>query len=369
MSPLPPRRRRARPVADAPVVALLPRAEDLAKGWLLALIEHVPLSAAPGLLSTRLEHDGPRLAQAVLRALSSDEDLRRLQPEGEWRELAEGAGELVGASSAVDVSGAVEALRAVTWSALAQELNDPDPALVGQLAERLALVCEVVRDAALQRPGVAAGFQPAPPVPGEGAVWAATSAVATPAGAAAPPAVATAASTQCGPAPGEPLPPPEAAPPRGWLQDAPSPSASLWAEALQEEIRRSGEHPLSLLVAELEDFTRIEQVETSAATSELFGRFVAAVRAVVRQRDILVIESGARAWIIAPRTDRSGASSLARRITHAVGALPPWRGAPLQASVGIAVLSEDGRSGAELIEAAEQSRWAAQAAGVAVAES
>ena len=34
----PPRRRRARPVADAPVDVLLPRAEDLAKGWLLALL-------------------------------------------------------------------------------------------------------------------------------------------------------------------------------------------------------------------------------------------------------------------------------------------------------------------------------------------
>ena len=44
----------------------------------------------------------------------------------------------------------------------------------------------------------------------------------------------------------------------------------------------------------------------------------------------------------------------------------PWRGAPLSASVGVAVLGEDGRSAEELIDAAEQARFAAAAEGVDV---
>ena len=68
MPPVPPRRRRARPVADAPIDSLLPRSEDLAKGWLLALLEQAPLDEAPGILAAELTRDGPRLCEAALRA-------------------------------------------------------------------------------------------------------------------------------------------------------------------------------------------------------------------------------------------------------------------------------------------------------------
>ena len=69
MLPVPPRRRRARPVADAPIDSLLPRSEDLTKGWLLALLEDAPLDEAPGILAADLTRDGPRLCTSVLRAL------------------------------------------------------------------------------------------------------------------------------------------------------------------------------------------------------------------------------------------------------------------------------------------------------------
>ena len=42
----PPRRRRPRPVADAPVAQLLARERDLAKGWLLAVLEEAELDEA-----------------------------------------------------------------------------------------------------------------------------------------------------------------------------------------------------------------------------------------------------------------------------------------------------------------------------------
>ncbi|HEY8765189.1 MAG TPA: hypothetical protein VIM18_13425, partial [Solirubrobacteraceae bacterium] len=76
----PPRLRRARPVADAPIDALLLRVEDLTKGWLLALLEQAPLDDAPAILAADLARDGPRVCSAVVRALADESDLHRLEP-------------------------------------------------------------------------------------------------------------------------------------------------------------------------------------------------------------------------------------------------------------------------------------------------
>lgn len=141
---------------------------------------------------------------------------------------------------------------------------------------------------------------------------------------------------------------------------APEPAA-LWVGALREEIQRTGPAPLSLLLAELEDADRVLAVESEPTTT--FNEFTHALRRAVRRQDILVCETPSRAWVIARDTGRSGARSLVERISHAVRDAPPWRGAPLLASVGFAVLGEDGRTPAELIEAAEEDRFVSSAGG------
>ena len=164
MPPMPPRRRRARPVADAPIDALLPRSEDLAKGWLLALLEQAPLVDAPAILSTDLTRDGPRVCDAVLRAIANDSDLRRLEPGGALTPLAARVGELAGAASPAAVSRAVDALVGVIWAAVRDELRGADADLVAELTERLALIGELVRSAALERSAAAPVVPPPGPV-------------------------------------------------------------------------------------------------------------------------------------------------------------------------------------------------------------
>src|SRR5947209_13180678 len=110
-----PRRRRARPVADAPIDALLGRVDELAKGWLLALLEDAPLEEAPAILAGDLPRDGPRICAAVVRALADDNDLRRLEPGGALEPLAAHTGRLVGARGSDQIARAVEALHAVLW--------------------------------------------------------------------------------------------------------------------------------------------------------------------------------------------------------------------------------------------------------------
>jgi hypothetical protein len=97
MQARPPRRSPARPVADTPIEPLLFHVEDLAKGWLLAVLEEEPLERAGAILGTELGREGPSICEAVLRALVSDEDLARLEPGGRLEALGTRAGELTGA--------------------------------------------------------------------------------------------------------------------------------------------------------------------------------------------------------------------------------------------------------------------------------
>ena len=126
------------------------RAEDLAKGWLLALLEQAPLHDAPTILAADLSRDGPRVCDAVVRALANDADLRRIEPGGALEPLVGAAGAFAGAGGVTSASQAVDALHGVIWSAIRAELGDPDGEQVSDLAERLALVIERVRGAALR---------------------------------------------------------------------------------------------------------------------------------------------------------------------------------------------------------------------------
>lgn len=419
MLPGAPRRRRARPVADAPIDALLSRSEDLAKGWLLALLEGAPLDDAPRILAAELTRDGPRVCDAMLRAIADDADQRRLEPGGALAPLAARVGELAGATGPEATSYAVDALQGVVWAALRSELRDPDPELIAELAERLAQVSELMRAAALRvavagaeggaRGPALAAVPPAPqverppapaqePPPAARAESPASEAPHAPPSEP-PPPVATTRAPIPPPQPPPARPPevePEVAPrpstpqtwgppetsslpqmsglpqtsslPQTWggtQRPSPTPDA-LWVGALQEEIQRTSDAPLSLLLAELEDADRVLAVDPETRGATTFSAFAQAVRGVVRRQDILVSETESRAWIIARDTSRPGAQALGARISAAVREAPPWRGAPMAASVGIAVLGEDGRTPQELMDSAEESRFAAAANGVDV---
>ena len=130
------------------MAALVEGGDELAKAWLLALIEEEPLARARSIPVDQLAREGPAICVLVVRALASDCELEAVASSDD---RAARAGELAGANKAEDVSRAVDALRAVVWSALLRALSDPDATLVAELAERLALVCELVRGAALRR--------------------------------------------------------------------------------------------------------------------------------------------------------------------------------------------------------------------------
>ncbi len=378
-----PRRRRPGPVVTEGVEALLLRGEELAKGWLLALVEDAPLESAAAIMAGDVARDGPRICDAVVRAVYDEADLRRIEPGGVLEPLMSRAGELAGVRSAETAARAVEALRSVIWSALRTELARTDPDMLADAGERLSLVAELVRAAVLRRRADDdAGSAPRPRVPplrvarpdipavpggeplgagplerrGEGSATPGLAGTGGPVGAGGGKAGVsrTAGRSKARTKPRRRRPRsrrkqrrrvtlPRTASDRGRpVGDA------LWIGALRDEIVRAARAriPLSLLLVELEDAERMLAAEPRGEASATFGRFAQAVRTALRHRDVLACETESRAWIIARDTGRTGAQALGTRIVAAVPMEESWRGAPLTVSVGLAVLGEDGHNAA-----------------------
>ncbi len=307
-----PRRRRPRPLAGAPVGALVERAPEIARGWLLAVLEVSPLDALAALPAAEFARRAPELCAAVARALGDESALDRLRPGGELAGLAAQSGRLAGASDPAGCLGAVEVLREVTWATAWAALEAPEPEEVAELAVRLSHVCGVVAAAAVRAP-LTAALDVAPRAP-------------------------------------------------RWQGPEPTGTggASPWVPALEERIA-SG-RPFALLLAELEDLDRLTGAEPELHLEALFARLARAVRAEVRGPDVVAWEDGGRTWVIADDVARGGAESLARRIAEALRGAE-WRGAPLLASIGFALYPQDAERVEALIEAAEEGVFAARSAG------
>jgi GGDEF domain-containing protein len=404
MAPDAPHRRPGRPVADAPIERLLAHTEDVARSWMFALLCEVELHESPGVVTEPFTRDGPRICDAALRALVEDSDLRRLERDGALWPLAARVGEMTGSSAPQRVLAAVDALYDVLWRELRGELRGAaDPDLVADLATRLSRVCALIRDAGLAGAGAGPGREPgqrrglgergtqrregarAPWEDDPGPKAEERAADARPGGDAGPGEAAGAGDageagdgrelepgrepgdtgeTRRGPAAGAQTlstagtegPPPGARP------------VPLWVGALTEEIEaaKASFAPLSLLLAELEDADRIVASAGAERADRAFSEFALALRRALRRQDILVQETPFRAWVIARDTARAGAHSLGTRIAESVGETSSLSGSPLVSSVGVAVLGEDGIDCAQLMEAAEEARFAASARGIEV---
>jgi GGDEF domain-containing protein len=141
-------RRRSRPVADAPALD----GAEVAKAWLVELVAVAPLERAARLPGPRFAEDAPRLCAAVVAALGSDAALDDLEPGGALAPLAAGAGHLAAAPTALEAVSALDALRAVVWSAIVEAADRPVPGQVADLADRLGAVVSALTTATLESP-------------------------------------------------------------------------------------------------------------------------------------------------------------------------------------------------------------------------
>ena len=317
---------RPRPVADPVVDAVAARPDEVARRWLLALLESAPLDAATKVPVDALAQDGPAFCAAVLTLVSSDEALATLV-----ESAASPGSELMRLSGASDGPGAVaaaEALRRAVLEEAAAELPHSDAVVLADLGDRLAHVCSHLAVAALAAPTSERRMAPARE-----------------------------------PVPAQEDEEPDTPGPRPLRPQAADPEAApLWHAALERHVADGGR--FGLLLVELDGAERLRLAEGPDAAGELFERAAGAVRGGVRRSDVLAHEDDGRIWVIAPDAVRAGAASLAARVADAVEGAASSRGAPLTASIGLALYPDDGRSGDELTAQAEEGAFAARAAGV-----
>ena len=369
-----PRRRRPRPVVTEGVEGLLLRGEELAKGWLLALIEDAPLEEAAAIMAGDVARDGQRICDAVVRAIYDEADLRRIETGGVLEPLVSRAGEIAGVRSAEAAAHAVDTLRSVVWSALRTELERTDPDLLAEGGEAGGASRPPGPPLRVARPDVPSASRGRPAEPGRperhGEGSAPPGLAGTQGQVGAGGVEARAHGLENGGAmervEDDWAPSGEAYPvSAGGVSSV---GDALWIGALRDEIVRAARAraPLTLLLVELDDADRLLAAEPRVQASATFGRFARAVRTALRHRDVLACETDSRAWIIARDTGRAGAQALGSRIVMAVPSEESWGRAPLTVSVGLAVLGEDGHNAASLIDAAEQMRFAAEASGIGI---
>ena len=100
---------------------LLSPGEDLAKGWLLALLERAPLSEALQIVSAELIGEAPRVCEAFVRALADDRELQRIAF------LVSQTGTLAGGHRDTgEALRAIDALQGAIWSGVREALGPED---------------------------------------------------------------------------------------------------------------------------------------------------------------------------------------------------------------------------------------------------
>jgi GGDEF domain-containing protein len=355
----------ARPVAVADIRLgdVLDSAEDLAKRWLLALLDNRPLQRAGELSLVRFAQHAPALCAQVLRALQSDGELDGLRlpaPAGDDGDPAEQSvrvdlaeqsarvDQLLGATDAAEVVDAFESLRAVLWRALAGTLENADADVVGRVSDRLAHACSLLSARALaSQVVVPTAAEPDPAAPGENDR-----------------APRIEVQLDAGDAR---VPEPDLEDP--WAIDAPAPQEdSPWSAHVASEIERrfvDGE-PFAVLLIEVVSFERLRDAEDPGELDELMAVVQQALEEPLGRSARLAAEGAGRWWLVAWGLHAVEGRTLADRLAHRVSVSVSHRGVPLKVAIGIAVSPEDGREAAELAERAEDELYAARAAGVEV---
>ena len=346
---------RARPVADAPVVALTRDAEGVARDWLVELVGASPLAAAAALPVAELARSGPALCASMARALASDDELDRLRAGGDLRGLAA----LPAAPDAAATLAAVEARRRALWAAAMAAWPRATADMVGDLAQRLAAVCAEVAAAALD-PGQPANGPVAGRAPrvqptvreayAAGAPPLATDPVPEPWEAGAPPIVRPPIASAA--------PEPQGEEPRVADGDPHTHLAARAAEFLADG------RPFAALLVELDGIESLLAADQDGEVRAAVDAAEQALEDLLRPGDAIRRESPGRLWLTLPGAGPAGARALALRAAAAVERAAAHRGTPLTASVGMAVCPRDGADAEHLAEVAETALVEAQAAGV-----
>ncbi len=139
-------------------------------------------------------------------------------------------------------------------------------------------------------------------------------------------------------------------------------------EALDRELisAERHEHPVSVIMADLDHFKKVNDRLGHPAGDEVLRVFSDLMKRYVRGSDICCRYGGEEFLLVLPQIAKEDAGKRAHQLCSAIGAAPVRYDAaviPVTASFGVATFPHDGRTTGELIAAADSALYAAKAAG------
>jgi diguanylate cyclase (GGDEF)-like protein len=132
--------------------------------------------------------------------------------------------------------------------------------------------------------------------------------------------------------------------------------------------RRRFEHPVGLVMVDLDDFKRVNDTYGHQQGDKVLAHVSWVLRDVSRDLDTVARYGGEELAVVLPQTDASGAAQLAERMRQAIEGLriPRVGGSgtiEVTASFGVASVPENADARNELIAAADAALYAAKAGG------
>ncbi|BCJ26200.1 GGDEF domain-containing protein [Actinocatenispora sera] len=144
--------------------------------------------------------------------------------------------------------------------------------------------------------------------------------------------------------------------------------------ALSNEVERATrfDRRLSVLAMDLDRFKEVNDTYGHSAGDAVLVAFAQRIRTEIREIDLACRQGGEEFVVLLPETDRGGAAHLAERICATVRDLrvpiaapdgrEPWE-IQVSVSIGVAVYPDHGRTGQDVLDAADDALYAAKAAG------
>jgi len=288
--------------------------EELAKAWLLAVLERTPLEEMERVPISWIASEGPPLIADIVRSLGGPAGSRSLELPAEGIERIGELGELRHGRAAFEIPRDLAALQALLIEALRREIPERQLGSFAGSVERLA---EIFGDIQAQvgerlvrgRSGGAA-LDPLTGLPGEAELH-------------------------------------------------------EWLRILLADQRRYG-HPFCVLMVGFDGLDRVDQAFGADARDRMLRAVAAVVRGQVRAGDRTFRHAEEELCVLAPHQTAADVLPLAQRLCELVAGSQGDAEPRISIRAGLASCPEHGEDGPALLEAAEEAVWAAKAAGTDV---
>jgi len=284
--------------------------DELAKAWLVRIVERTPPSELGDLPVSWIANEAPPLIAEILRELATGADPGELAPESHRRARELGRMRR-GAAGPAQIPQDLASLQALLIEALQREVPEREPGsfaeAVGRLAEIFGAIQSGVTESLVEERSGTAKRDDATGLPG---------------------------------------------------------SAHLheWMRILVAEYRRYA-HPFAILLIDIDGLGRINEAYGHQVGDRMIAAVASAVDAQVRTVDRAFRLAEDEFCVLSPHQVASQVQSLADRLTSTVNGWQHHEGPRMTVTVGVASCPEHGDGADRLLEAAEEATYAAKASG------